>query len=45
MKFILSSFILNSPNNDKELFEEIVANDWIVMQVAIVCVNTWEYFI
>jgi hypothetical protein len=29
---------LNSPTNDKELLEEIVANDWIVMQVAITCV-------
>jgi hypothetical protein len=45
MQFILSSFNLNSPTNDKELLEEIVANDLIVMQVAITCVNTWEYFI
>ncbi len=34
----LSNFNLNSPTNDKELLEEIVANDWIVMQVAITCV-------
>jgi hypothetical protein len=27
MQVILSSFNLNSPNNDKELFEKTVAND------------------
>jgi hypothetical protein len=26
------------------LLEEIAIDDWIAMQVAIACVNTWEYF-
>jgi hypothetical protein len=31
-------------SNDKELLEEIVANDQIAMQMIIICVNIWEHF-
>jgi hypothetical protein len=44
MEFILSHLDFGYFSNDEELFEEIVANDQIVVQVAIVCVNIWEYF-
>jgi hypothetical protein len=44
MEFILSHLDSGYFSNDEELFEEIVANDQIVVQVAIVCVNIWEYF-
>jgi hypothetical protein len=42
MEFILSHLDSGYSNNDKEWLEwleEIVANDQIVVQVAIICVN------
>jgi hypothetical protein len=44
IEFILSHLDSSSTNMDKELLEEIVANDPIAMQFAIACFNTWEYF-
>jgi hypothetical protein len=44
MEFILSHLDSGYSSNDEELLEEIVANDHIVVQVAIVCANVWEYF-
>jgi hypothetical protein len=44
MEFILPHLDSNSFSGNKELFEEIATHDWIVVQVAIICVNTWEYF-
>jgi hypothetical protein len=44
MEFILSHLGLSSSNSNKELFEEIVVNDQIVVQATIVYVNIWEYF-
>ncbi len=43
IEFILSHFDLSSTSIDEELFEKIVGNDPIAMQVAITCFNTWEY--
>jgi hypothetical protein len=43
-EFILPHFDSNFSNGDKELFKEIAINDQIAMQMAITCVNTWEYF-
>jgi hypothetical protein len=45
MEFILTHLDLSSFNSDKELLEEIVVNDQIVVQAIIACVNIWEYFI
>ncbi len=44
MEFILSHLDSGYSSNNEELLEEIVANDHIVVQVAIICVNIWEYF-
>jgi hypothetical protein len=44
MEFILTHLDLSSFNSDKELLEEIVVNDQIVVQVTIACVNILEYF-
>ncbi len=35
---------LNSYSNNEIFFEGIVEDDWIAMQVTIMCVNIWEYF-
>jgi len=44
MEFILSHLDSGYSSNDEKLLEEIVTNDRIALQVAITCVNAWEYF-
>jgi hypothetical protein len=44
IKFILPHLDSNSSNVNKELLEEIAIDDQIAMQIAITCVNIWEYF-
>jgi hypothetical protein len=44
IEFILTHLDLSSSNNDGELLEEIAADDEIIVQATITCVNIWEYF-
>jgi hypothetical protein len=44
MEFITPSLDLNNSSSDKEFFDEINVEHQIAVQVAITCVNTWEFF-